>query len=281
MIARFRTLLDFMLHGNFFIALCAVAMVLQTNYLREFQVAGSALLIFIYAATFFLYNIHKYISIYLRPDLLDNQRFKQFKRFDIPLSILTYMAAMLSFDTYMTLGMDVKRVVLYYALGASFYVIPYIKGKRIRDVYFIKNIWIGGIWACMVVALPAIALGRDWWATDTVLMLEKFFFVFALTIAFDIRDIEIDRGKNIKTIPLSMGIEKAKRVAYIALICSFLMAFILFYFQNYSLETLLKMLISLLITAFFIKKTDNMRGDDFYYFCIDGLMILQTCIVLL
>jgi hypothetical protein len=280
MIARFRTLIDFFLHGNFFIALCTVAMVLQTNYLREFQVAGSALLIFVYAATFFLYNIHKYISIWLRPELLDTQRFAQFKRFDIPLSILTYMAAMLSFDTYMTLGMDVKKVVFYYAFGASLYVIPYIKGKRIRDIYFIKNIWIGGIWACMVVALPAIALGRDWWATDTVLMLEKFFFVFALSITFDIRDIEIDRQKSIKTIPLSMGVEKAKRIAYIALIGSFLMAFVLFYFKNYNLETLLKMLISLLIAAFFIKKTDETRNDYFYYFGIDGLMILQTGIVL-
>jgi 4-hydroxybenzoate polyprenyltransferase len=134
--------------------------------------------------------------------------------------------------------------------------------------------------AVIPVALPAIALGRDWWATDTVLMLEKFFFVFALSITFDIRDVEIDRQKGIKTIPLSMGIEKAKRTAYIALICSFLMAFILFYFQNYSLETLLKMLISLLITAFLVKKTDSTQNDYFYYFGIDGLMILQTCIVL-
>jgi 4-hydroxybenzoate polyprenyltransferase len=281
MIARFRTVIDFLLHGNFFIALCAVAMVLQTNYLREFQVAGSALLIFIYAATFFLYNIHKYISLWLRPELLDTQRFAQFKRFDIPLSILTYMAAMLSFDTYMTLGMDIKKIVFYYACGASLYVIPFFKGKRIRDIYFIKNVWIAGIWACMVVALPAFALGRDWWATDTVLMLEKFFFVFALTIPFDIRDMSIDTQSGIKTIPLSMGVEKAKRVAYIALCWSFLMAFVLFYFQNYSLETVLKMGISLLFTAFFIKKMTTNQDDYFYYLGIDGLMILQTCIVLI
>jgi 4-hydroxybenzoate polyprenyltransferase len=281
MIARIRTVIDFLLHGNFFIALCAVAMVLQTNYLREFQVAGSALLIFIYAATFFLYNIHKYISIWLRPELIDTQRFAQFKRFDIPLSILTYMAAMLSFDTYMTLGMDVKKIVFYYACGASLYVFPYFKGKRIRDIYFIKNIWIGGIWACMVVALPAIALGRDWWATDTVLMLEKFFFIFALSIPFDIRDMRIDAKAGIKTIPLSMGVEKAKQIAYIALCWSFLMAFILFYFQNYSLTILIKMLISLLFTAFFLKKMGNTQSDYFYYLGIDGLMILQACIVML
>jgi 4-hydroxybenzoate polyprenyltransferase len=283
-----RNLADFLLYGNFFIALCAVAMAFQTCHLRYFSVAGSPLLIFIFSSTFFLYNSHKFITFYLKKEIIDNQRFIYIKRFDAPLSILTFIALLLSFDTYMMLGMDIKRDVALIALPSMLYVLPVFKGKRLRDLPYLKIFLITGVWVCVCVLLPTLALGKAWWTTDAIIAFEKAFFIFALTIPFDIRDRAWDKKLGVKTIPLSLGspsdnigVEKSKQLAYKCLILSFLMSCILIFSKNYSYWTLFKLGLSLIITYFVIKKTDDSKDDYFYLFCIDGMMLLQSLIVIL
>ena len=291
--ALLRTLFDFLLYGNFFIALCAVAMTLQTCHLRYFSVAGVPILIFIFASTFFLYNIHKFITVFLKKEKIDNQRFMQLKRFDAPLSILTFIAFMSSFDTFMQFRMDIKKLVAIIGIFSLAYVLPVFNGKRLRDISYIKIFFIVGAWVSVCVVLPAIALGKDWWTTDAILALEKACFIFAITIPFDIRDRAWDAQLGVKTIPLliTMGsikasseidsVKKTLKRAYIALIISFLMACILVFSRNYSFWTLFKIGISLLITYFVIKQTDEKKGDYFYAFWVDGMMLLQSLIVIL
>jgi hypothetical protein len=293
--ALLRDIADFLLYGNFFIALCAIAMTFQVCHLRYFSVAGSPLLIFIFAATFSLYNIHKFITFYLKKEIMGNQRFTKMKRFDAPLSILTFMALLLSFDTFMMLGNNIKQDIIFIALLSLLYVLPVFKGKRLRDFPYLKIFLITGVWVSVCVALPALALGKAWWTTDAIIAFEKAYFIFALTIPFDIRDRAWDEKLGVKTIPLSMrsssdsmgnpsvdsSIEKSKRLAYFALILSFLMALVLVIAKNYSFWTLFKIGISLVITYFTLKKTDDTKDDYFYLFCIDGMMLLQSLIVIL
>ena len=104
-----------------------------------------------------------------------------------------------------------------------------------------------------------------------------------------------DRYLGVKTIPLSFGspmdiiaanseserVKKTLKLAYISLILSFLMACFLVFCKNYSFWTLFKIGLSLLITYFVIKQTDAHKGDYFYLFCVDGMMLLQSLIVIL
>jgi hypothetical protein len=286
--ALLRNVADFLLYGNFFIAFCAVAMAFQTCHLRYFSVAGSPLMIFIFSGTFFIYNIHKFITFYLKKEIIDSQRFIQLKRFDGPLSILTFIALFVCFDTFMMLGNDIKRDVVFIALLSLLYVLPVFKGKRLRDLPYLKIFLITGVWVSVCVALPALALGKAWWTTDAIIAFEKAYFIFALTIPFDIRDRSWDAALGVKTIPLSMSedveqksVEKPKKLAYFSLILSFLMALVLVIAKNYSFWTLFKIGISLIITYFIIKKTDDAKDDYFYLFYVDGMMILQSLIVIL
>jgi 4-hydroxybenzoate polyprenyltransferase len=275
-----RDIVDFLLYGNFFIAFCALAMTFQVCHLRYFSVAGSPLLIFIFSATFFIYNIHKFITFYLKKEVIENQRFIQMKRFDAPLSILTFIALLLCFDTYLMLGSDIKLFVAYIAFFSILYVLPVFNGKRLRDLPYIKIFIITGVWVSVCVALPALTLGKAWWTTDAVIALEKGYFIFALTLPFDMRDRAWDAHSGVKTIPLSMDTEKTKKLAYFALILSFLMAVVLVVAKNYSFWTLFKIGLSLVITYFIIKKTDDTRDDYFYMFGVDGMMLLQSLIVI-
>jgi 4-hydroxybenzoate polyprenyltransferase len=168
------------------------------------------------------------------------------------------------------------------------YVLPVFKGKRLRDLPYLKIFLITGVWVSVCVALPALALGKAWWTTDAIIAFEKAYFIFALTIPFDIRDRSWDAALGVKTIPLSMSedveqksVEKPKKLAYFSLILSFLMALVLVIAKNYSFWTLFKIGVSLIITYFIIKKTDDTKDDYFYLFYVDGMMILQSLIVIL
>ena len=89
-------IINFLLYGNVFIALCAYSQTVQTcRFLGDDNVSQSVLPIFVAAATFFLYNIHKPITFFLKKQLIDNQRFMKTKSFSSPLSILTILAGLL------------------------------------------------------------------------------------------------------------------------------------------------------------------------------------------
>ena len=47
---------------------------------------------------------------------------------------------------------------------------------------------------------------------------ERFLFIMAITIPFDIRDLKIDNQVGLKTIPSILGIKKSKMIAYFLLI---------------------------------------------------------------
>ena len=56
-------------------------------------------------------------------------------------------------------------------------------------------------------------------------LISRFLFVFAITIPFDIRDLEYDAGK-LRTIPLFFGEKKSKFLAvFLILICVIISAF--------------------------------------------------------
>ncbi len=281
--------LDFLIYGNFFIALCAAAQAYQTLYLRHYSVDGNPHIIFIFSATFFLYNIHKAITFYLKKDILEynapiqhaQNRFLKAKAFETPISILTFTAGMVSLETYLRFYIDTQCLIASVGALCMLYVLPIFKGKRLRDIPYLKIFLIAGVWAFVTVTFPLKAFAKEWYSCDTFMIIEKIFFILAITIPFDIRDMVLDASTGVKTIPLSIGTKNSKWLAYGLLTMSFLTALFINLMSVYTLNTLIAIGISLAISAFVIHKTNNKRSDYFYYFFVDGLLLLQTILVLL
>lgn len=280
---------DFLIYGNFFIALCAAAQAYQTLYLRHYSVDGNPHIIFIFAATFFLYNIHKAITFYLKKDILQSptsvkrteHRFQKAKAFETPISILTFTAGMVSVETYLRFYIDTQWLVASIGTLCMMYVLPIFNRKRLRDVSYLKIFVIAGVWAFVTVTFPLKAFAKEWYSCDTFMIVEKIFFILAITIPFDIRDMAFDATTGVKTIPLSIGQQKSKWLAYSLLTLSFITALFIYMMSVYTFNTLIAIGISLAISAFVIHQTNNKRGDYFYYFLVDGLLLLQTALVLL
>jgi hypothetical protein len=147
-----------------------------------------------------------------------------------------------------------------------FYVVP-IFGKRLREIPFLKTVLIAIVWTCVLFYIPWLNEGRK---TEVVQNeLTAFFFLFAaLTIPFDIRDIEQDRMQH-KTLPLIFGstLSKVVSIAFIATFC-----IIIAIINQKLVENLLFASISLL-TSLFVFFTNSTRSI-YLFAALDGAMVL-------
>jgi 4-hydroxybenzoate polyprenyltransferase len=281
----FIQLINFIMYGNFLIAISATVSTIATVVLISGFVdqKDAALALFVGAATFVLYNLHKPITYFLRKQFIDNQRFTKTKAFQIPLSILTVLAGIYCAFFFFSIQFNTQLLLIGMAILSLGYVLPILgNGRRLRDLAYVKIFLIAIVWAAMTVGLPyievknAISISAFW-----QLFIERAFFIFALCIPFDIRDMDWDDQTNVKTIPLSMGVEKAKYLGILAIILAIILVSIL---KNETIYTPFQSFTQLFvysISIFLIYLTNKNRGDYFFYGLIDGMIFLQSLLLLL
>ena len=160
----------------------------------------------------------------------------------------------------------ISLVVLGILAVISFlYAIP---GKyNIRKIPRSKIFWIGMVWSISVI-LP--------WFEDFSIpvwriilqIIAVFCFVTAITIPFDIRDIEQD-DQNFATIPQLLGIDRSRRLSTQLLMVSGGLFLIILNFEINDL--VLAVLVTLLISIWLVRKVNLMRQPWFTSFWIEGL----------
>lgn len=147
-----------------------------------------------------------------------------------------------------------------------FYVVPFF-GKRLREIPFLKTFLIAVVWTCVLFYIPWLNEGRK---TEVVQNeLTAFFFLFAaLTIPFDIRDMEQDRMQH-KTLPLLFGVTVSKVVSL-----AFLAVFYLI-IANINQEIWQNVLLgSIALLAFLLVLFTNSTRSIFFFAALDGTMVL-------
>ncbi|MDZ7880325.1 MAG: UbiA family prenyltransferase [Saprospiraceae bacterium] len=242
-----------------------------------------ALAFFIGSATFFLYNLHKPVTYFLRKQFIHNQRFTKTKVFQIPLSILTILSGIYCVFFFFSLPSTLQFFLVGIAFLSLGYVLPILgKGRRLRDVAYIKIFLIALVWAAMTVGLPYLIVKNTvnpmcFWQ----LFIERSCFIFALCIPFDIRDMDWDRQTNVKTIPLSIGVKNAKIWGISALTLAILLVFLLKDATIYTFSQFLIQSSLYVLTMFIVSITNSKRSDYFFYGLIDGLIFVQGLLLFL
>ena len=90
-----------------------------------------------------------------------------------------------------------------------------------------------------------------------------------------------DTRTNVKTIPLSIGVKKAKIMGISALIIAAILVFILKNASIYTPSQSFTQLNVYLLSVFLIYLTNKNRRDYFYYGLVDGMIFLQSLLLLL
>ena len=156
------------------------------------------------------------------------------------------------------------------------YAIPLGKNRQnLRNIGGIKIFIIAVVWAGVTAIIPL--MNRISPEELGITFFQRFFFVIAITLPFEIRDLRFDAG-NLHTIPQQIGIDNTKKIGYFLIGIVLFFEFLKFYF---SIINIIALSLTLLVSAYFIKAARVNQGSYFSAFWVEGIPVLWLFVLLL
>jgi 4-hydroxybenzoate polyprenyltransferase len=286
----FSRIIDFVLFSNLFLALSVTSLVFETDGVLHRPYSGLSYPFFLFFSTLFLYCFHR---IYNSGRLSASEKIPTRHLWvrnnpNLFLIILSASATGTLICIFLFIPLRVTCSLIPIGLISLGYTIPCIpwKGKRIRlrDIPGIKILLISVVLGLTTVLLPVMTYSGPGTLLEPgviFIFIRRVFFIFAITVPFDIRDMEFDEKQNTLTIPLMIGIKHSVILALIALGGFVLLALAqYFFFHNLSPGSLTALTLSALAAAVIIRLTDKPRSDYFYSFFLEGTMMLQCLLMI-
>jgi len=212
------------------------------------------------------------------------------RKLAFPLLILSFIIAcwQLFFMPLRTIWVIIPVGLL--GLGYIFPVIPTLNGwKRLRDFYWLKVLWIAFAFSWLTTFLPVIYTDSQQARHFISLLspsvififLRSFLFISALCIPFDIRDVNFDKMRGMKTLPVIAGIKKSVLIA-VALLCVFMLLVVFQHFRfGFGGHETIALLLSGSIAMIAVSLANPERPKLLFPIMYDGAMLLQWGLVLL
>ena len=280
-----KKIIHFFIFTHLFLAACVTSLVVETYIILFGSVIDLRYPFFLFCSTLVLYSFHRVYRFNL--DAADEElaeRHKWIKRNKF-LYFSISIAALCGVIYSVLFLVSIKIIVYLLPIGLICFAytvpcIPSLRGwLRLRDIGGIKIILICLVLGLTTVLLPIIAYGKFSEALHPAVIfifIRRMLFIFAITIPFDIRDVEFDRSIGTRTIPVMFGIANAKSMALSALLLFVVSAAVqYFFYQPAPFPYAFSISVSVLISAFMIIQTNEKRGDIFYSFGMEGMMLLQ------
>ncbi len=274
-----------LIHSNIYISLAAVFLTVSAQIQLGMKPQWHPYLFIIFFATLFEYNLHRLITVLTNKEALNSEKHRWVRE-----NLLAfYILVSVSVVGFGVVALLAKPEVLFtlapFAVITLFYSVPvFEKHKhlfRLREIPYLKIFLIAIVWSASTILLPIVQSGVTFGKVHIAIMLtERFFFLLAITIPFDIRDLEADRHSGLKTIPLLLNEKGAMYLSYLSLLL-FILISAMHYLSHNDWDLMSAMGIST-ITTFIFLKSEKIRKLTFYHYGIlDGTMLLQGLLVLL
>jgi 4-hydroxybenzoate polyprenyltransferase len=275
--------LSLLIHSNIFISLAAVALGFQTQIQLGMRPQFHPYLFIIFFATLLEYNLHRLISILLKKESLHQNKNTWLKTHLKEFYFITGF----SFLGFILAAFLAKAAVLLslipFAGITLFYSLPVFKNRnllfRLREIPGLKIFLIAFVWSAATIILPVVFSPYTYEKSHlTFLFIERFIFVFAITIPFDIRDMKADLLAGLKTIPLWLKEKKSIRLANISILIFALLS--AFHYYSIGMFFLIPAyLISAITTLSFLNHKSWKDMEYYHYGILDGSLLLQSFLV--
>jgi hypothetical protein len=250
--------------------LFVVALCLRTSLFLEVEL-NFYFLLFVLFSTVLTYNFQRLVRLFsgnyknVLSRHLDNKRASIYIiLFLLPIVIL--LCFRLSQKTLLTLG-PLFLISFLYPINifrkSNFYY-------SLRELPFVKIFLISGVWTITSTFLVAFEHGVVLDSNFLFLVIERFLFVFAITIPFDIRDLKFD-NKKMKTLPVYFGVSSSKLIAYFCLIVCVI---INWFYSNQNNQLFYSNFLTCFVAVIFIKNSFSHNKDFYFSFCVESLSVL-------
>lgn len=261
-----KKIFNFYIFSNIHVAFATFCLTKIT--LLEIGISESKTAWFVFFSTIISYNLIRFI----RFGAIENWYQKWYKLNEYLLYGLTVVAIIFVIVITFSIRFKAWLVLLPFALFTIFYVIP-LKNKALRNIPYLKLFLIGFSWAGITVLFPLVQnyiLPR---AVDYITFFQRFLFVVAITIPFDIRDLNYDK-KELKTLPQQLGVRKAKLVGILFLVIFFCLEF---FKSTLTSKSVIIVLMVLFISSVLVLKSTKNQSKYYSAFFVEAIPVIWFC----
>lgn len=239
----------------------------------------TSLHVLVFCSTLLVYNVH-YAIKKSSPEVSDRFAWSQHYKLYHYLLIGIGMAGCI----YGVFVLPYPILLACMVLGAlsfaySVPLLPFKNKKRLKDFGWIKILVLTTVWTIVTSILPILNEHMNMGDYPYEIML-RFVFMFVLCVAFDIRDMQTDKGADIYTLPNIIGLKNS----YL-LMDSVMILFVLFsvgqYFRYEHAWRLTAELLTIICTKLAIEYTRRYPSDRVYLGLVDGMMLLLSILILI
>lgn len=274
-----------MIYSNLLIAFAAAAQVTLSYCILQIPINPYVILLE-WSSTLLLYNFSLWLSM---PKILGESPqprtkwYFEHKRFTFVLSFFAVCVLFYSLLQLHSYSFYLLCIIGCLSLG---YGLPIVYSKdgfiTLRQVVGLKVFLIAFVWAFSTVGLPVTEYLATGGSVNLVLTISWAalvgMFILGVTLPFDIRDMKQDSIYHLKTIPLLIGVNKAKKLCYLLIGLHSLCLLVLTTFSIPVKEGLV--LVDFFVLFFFY--TSLFRQDTHYndVYILDLVLILQALLVI-
>jgi len=264
-----KNIFRFLIFSNLFVACCILSLFLSSEILLESK--NYNLAVFVFFATIFTYNFQRIVRI---KKGIQHTRKSWLENYKKTIMYLIFFSSCVSFYYFFSFNYTTQLTIILCAIISLLY--PF----GLRQVPFLKIFIISIIWTTSTFLILVFENNIVFSNTMLFHFLTRLFFVFSITIPFDIRDLQFDNYR-LKTIPIFFGEIKARIIAVIFLIFSELMCVYLFFSNSLSSHYLLAISISFLLASIFILNSTKEKSEMYFSFGVESISIIFYIILLI
>lgn len=248
-------ILHFLTYSSIWVAFSVVALTHITCFNLNFF-AERSLLFFVFFATIIGYNFIKYY----RP------KAHVFK-WNV-FSVLNGASFCLALYFFIQLKIETQLALIFPFLIAIGYADSFGK-KTLRTLSGFKIYAIAICWVLVTVLLPVIQHSFDFTPDFYLECVQRFAFVIAITLPFEIRDLQTD-PLQLKTIPQRVGLKATKLYGILLL---FIFLFLEFFKDDIPTNNLIILPLIFLISMLFVVLSSEKQGRFYASFFVEGIPI--------
>lgn len=270
---------DFFVFTSLFIACCAVLMVYQAFLLFGVQFPLS-LYGFVFFGSVCSYNFHWYLT---PPDIPGNSKKQQWNLANRPLHLVLFLVGLTGAATC-----SILLLSHWYWLGVTAFLtflysapmIPLSPFRWLRKIALAKTIYLAFAWAHITASLPLLVVQDGLSAQQGLYLVNRFFFIYAICIVFDRRDVESDRQAGIRSLITWLDEKGVDRLFWLSQLL--VLATTVLLTRWIPVMEVILLLTPALVMSLLYNSSKKSRSDYLYYFLLDGLMALSApCLILL
>jgi 4-hydroxybenzoate polyprenyltransferase len=272
-----KKLFDFFVFTSIFIALCAVLMVYQTALLFGLHLPG-LFYGFVFCGTVCSYNFHWYLT----PPAIETPTNKlAWNLLHRPLHLWLFVLGLLASTVFAILLIQYWLFLAMSAFLTFLYSAPMINHSltiRLRSIAVGKTIFLAFAWTHVTTLLPLLIANQ---VSDPAIVFgaNRFFFLYAICIAFDRRDVEKDREAGIKSLITYLSPAGIDRLFWFSIAAA--LASTIALLQWLEVGSLLCLSAPIVLMGLLYNSSKKNSSDYFYYFLLDGLMALSAPLLIL